>query len=272
MARITHVKSAQQRYETVAVLNEDGTPKTTPVMKANGEQRVTKRGKPVVMKVTQRDTTKPLPNLRCDWPGCAIDGGEITPGSAYKHVTPKSGPYGGRQRNRHAEHPSWQPWDLSSSLSARIQEIQHNAETDVENAEDAEAVTQAMADAAEAIRGLADEKREAASNLEEGFGHPTSQSEELEGQADELESWADEVEAVDVPDLPEPEDVDCDECDSSGSVENPDCDEEDEESEAECEECQGSGALAGEDVTDDQMDAWRDEVQDAISILQESPL
>lgn len=276
MARITNVKSAQQRYKTVPVLNEDGTQKTTPVMKSNGEQRVTKRGKPVVMKVTQRDTTQPLPNLRCDFPGCQVDGGEILPGTPYKHVTPKSGPYGGRQRNRHAAHPSWQPWDLSSSLSARIQQVQYEAETALGGVDDPDSATQVLADAAEAIRGLAEEKREAAQNMEEGFGHSTSQSEELEGQADELEAWADEVEGVDVPDLPDPEDVDCEECDGSGSVENPEFDEESEESEEEeemeCGECQGAGLVAGEDVSDDQMDDWRQEVEEAASALQESPL
>ena len=32
MARITHVKKAQQRYKTVPVMNDDGTQKQVPVM------------------------------------------------------------------------------------------------------------------------------------------------------------------------------------------------------------------------------------------------
>jgi hypothetical protein len=49
-------------------------------------------------------------------------------------------------------------------------------------------------DVAEGVREVAEEYRESASNMEEGFGHATSMTEELEEKADELDSWADDVE------------------------------------------------------------------------------
>jgi hypothetical protein len=55
----------------------------------------------------------------------------------------------------------------------------------------------------EAIRELASEKEEAASNMEDGFGHETEQSNELRETADALEGWADELENISWPDEPE---------------------------------------------------------------------
>ncbi len=53
----------------------------------------------------------------------------------------------------------------------------------------------ALTDAAESVReDVAEALRESAQNIEEGFGHPTSQSEELEERAEAFETWADELE------------------------------------------------------------------------------
>ena len=281
MARITHVKSAQQRYATVPVIDpETGQQKVTPVTRKDGTQKVTKRGKPVFLRVTKADKTKPLPNLRCDFPGCTIDGGEIKPGTAYKHISPKSGPYGGTQRNRHAAHPSWQVWDYSYSINAQAQRISHDAMEQVSGVESVEDVEGILSEAAEAIRELAEQRRESAQNIEDGFGHATYQSEQLESDADELDSWADEVEGTDVPELPEPENTDCDECGGTGEVDNPDYDaDEDAEDEdyaepttVECAECGGSGEVENDEPTDEQMDDWRSEVEDALSVLDECPV
>lgn len=271
MARITHVKSAQQRYATVPVIDPaTGQQKVTPVMKG-GQQKVTKRGKPVFLRVTKADKTKPLPNLRCDFPGCTIDGGEIKPGTAYKHISPKSGPYGGTQRNRHAAHPSWQVWDYSYSINAQAARISHDAMEQVSDVESPEDVEGILSEAAEAIRELAEQRRESAQNIEDGFGHATYQSEQLESDADELESWADEVEGTDVPDLPEPEEIDCDECGGTGEQEVY-VDGSDEPNVEHCDECGGTGQVTPDDPTDEQMDEWRDEVQDALSVLDECPV
>lgn len=205
MPKIVHVKKAQQRYYSKPVIDpETGEQKQTPVMsQKTGQQKVTKRGKPVFMKVTVDDKDRPKPNLRCDYPGCEYPDREIKPGQSYKHITPKSGPFGGTQRNRHEEHPSWNVWEYSSSLSARIAEIEsHWDPAQFDNEDDLKAHLEEIV---EEIRGLAEEKEEAASNIEEGFGHSTSASEELSEQAEALNNWADEVENMDLPDFPESE-------------------------------------------------------------------
>lgn len=208
MARITHVKKAQQRYKTVPVLDEQGEPVRTPVMRRDGTQKVTKRGRPVFMSKTVADKSQPLPELSCDYPGCSINGGKIAVGSSYKHITPKSGPYGGRQRNRHAEHPNWRIWEYSSSLSARIAQIIDGAETSIPGeATEASDYESVLESAADEIEGLAEEKEEAATNIEEGFGHETSSSADRREEAESLRDWAEELRGVSFDDPPEePED------------------------------------------------------------------
>ena len=95
-------------------------------MRKDGTQKTTKTGRAVFMTVTVVDKTKPKPNLKCDFRGCDIDGGEILPGTPYMHISPKSGPYGGRQLNRHQAHPAWNVWEYSSSMSARLAQIAHD--------------------------------------------------------------------------------------------------------------------------------------------------
>lgn len=203
MPRITHVKKAQQRYRTVPILNPDGTPKAVPVLNRDGTQKTTKLGKPVVRRLTEEDKDQPLPLHTCEHCGKALEVGK-----PYKHVTPKSGPYGGRTRYRCAQCPTWQPWDLSSALWARVAQIQHEHSRSFDEDDSPEGVLDALEQAAQAVRDLAEEKRQAAENMEEGFGHATSQTEELGQVADELDGWADALEETDVPNRPDPDDAD----------------------------------------------------------------
>ena len=215
MARITHIKKAQQRYAQVVVTNEDGTPKKSPVMVKgrDGElvQKTTKRGAPVFVTLKVADKTQPLPNRKCE--RC---GNEITVGSPYKYVSPKSGPYGGRTRYRCASCPNWQVWELSNSLSARIAQLQNDWIVSADTDWDEEQVSSHLSEAAEAIRELAEEKREAAQNIIDGFGHDTYQSDDLNEIADNLDGWADYVESADVPEKPvEPDDEENEDDDDS---------------------------------------------------------
>jgi hypothetical protein len=276
MARITHVKSAQQRYYQVPVLNEDGTPKQTPVLRKDGTPKTTKKGRPILMRVTVADKSRPKPNLRCDFPGCTIDGGEILPGTPYKHVSPKSGPYGGRQRNRHAAHPSWQQWDLSNSISAQAARIAHDFWDQFETLTeiDASFVTDLLNTAAEEIRELAEQRRESAQNIEDGFGHAVSMSDELNQNADDLDYWADEVESVDIEDADdiEPEKVTCEECEGSGII-DVEVEEDGDPETDECGNCNGSGEVDDEDAdADAAFDEWFDNARDACSVIDECPL
>lgn len=259
MARITRVKHAQQRYAQVTVLDENGAPKRTPVMRKDGAQKTTRHGKPVFMTVKVADKDKPL-----DMPTCDFCGLPIAVGQPYKHISPKSGPYGGMTRHRHAEHPDWNVWEYSGSLGARLAEISHdfaNSLSDIESEDDAQS---ALDEAANMIRDLAEEKRESAQNIEDGFGHPTSTSEELTDTAEQLDSWASEVESASIPAYPEPEEQDCDACSGTGK-------EEDEETE--CDECGGTGQVTPDDPTDEQVEEWRDQVTDELTqVVDESPV
>jgi hypothetical protein len=193
MARITYVKKAQQRFVTVPVKDEDGNTKKVPVIGRSGQQKVTKKGVPVFRKVTVEDRTKPLPLERCGACGKAI---EI--GTPYKWVKPKSGPYGGTKRSRHASCPSWKPSELTSSTAlSSVYAAQENASEQLGklSPEDtADDIRQIVQDAAEGVREGAEAWRESASNIEDGFGHSTYQSDELNEKADTLESAADDLE------------------------------------------------------------------------------
>lgn len=274
MPRVHHVKRAQQRYATKPVIDPaTGTQKVVPVTsRKTGEPRTTKSGRAIVKRLTERDLSRPLDMPTCDAPGC---GKPIEVGTPYKHISPKSGPYGGRTRYRHESCPTWQPWDYSNSLGTRLQQISHEFHSAADGADTADDIKSALDDAAQAVRDLADEKRESADNMEQGFGHSTYQSEELAQQADDLETWADEIEQVDVPAM---EDFPCEECQGSGEQECHDCGgtgrEDDDPSSDECDGCAGAGTLDCEncDESNSDPDAWRDAVEDAVSIVDEAPL
>jgi hypothetical protein len=240
MARVTHVKAAQQRYETVPVIDpETGEQKRTPVMRKNGTQKVTKTGKPVFLRVTREDRSKPKPNRKCD--KCGV---EIKVGDPYKHVTPKSGPYGGHKRARCAACPTWKPSELSSSKMAGIYAAQEDL--DVSSATSADELTEAANDFAQAVRDVASEYQESADNIEDGFGHSTYISEELADKASELESWADEIESLDFADAPDEDDFNLNE-EGEEAPEGEDFDED--------EYCYNSDG----ETYDDALSAWQDE-------------
>lgn len=273
MARVTFVKKAQQRYETVPVLDADGNQVQVPVLRKDGTPKMTRSkpnrpGRPILMKLTRSDKSNPKPLLCCDF--CKKD---IEIGTPYKHITPKSGPYGGRQRNRHHACPNWNVWEYSSSLSARIAQIIDGF--DISGCDSPDEVTEMLSGVADEVRNLGEEKREGASNIEEGFGHPTSASEELESIADQLDGWADEIEGVDVPELPEPEEVDCESCDGVGEVACTEGDREDNGLLAErkpCEDCEGTGQVTPDEPTEEQMEQWQADVENACSIVEECPV
>lgn len=295
MARVTYVKRAQRRYATKPVIDpETGEQKKTPMMK-NGVQLRDKRGNLTFLRITERDLTRPRPLEKCE--AC---GKEIEVGSPYKHVTPKSGPFGGFRRVRCADCPTWQPWDLSGALWARLAQIANDFWTEFSNAESPEDVTAAVESAAEEIRSLAGEKQEAADNLESGFGHETEQSQELADIADQLESWADEFESAELPEHPEGEtescegcdgegEIDCEDCVGTGKVDCEECDgtgvdgndvecESCEDGEDDCESCDGSGKVdcadcgGSGDGEEFDFDAWKEGAESVLSAIDEPPV
>jgi hypothetical protein len=277
MAKTTHVKKAQARFETVPVLDSDGQPKRTPVMKRVWDERAeeyvqkqktTKTGKPVFMTVTVQDRTKPLPPYECD--ACHLP---IEVGTPYKHITPKSGPYGGRKRTRHESCPSWNVWDYSNSLSAQLARIAHDFWEQVDGAESTDDVQSALDDAGSEVTSIAEQKKEAAQNIEDGFGWETEKSTELAEIAESLEQWAGEIPSADIPEIENCEQcddgkVDCDACGGGGRVE-------DVEGEAvDCPDCEGSGQQDCEDCdgTGEDLEGWREAVRSDVTVVDESPV
>jgi hypothetical protein len=233
MPTITRVKAAQQRYETVPVLDAQGEPVRIALTNQDGSPKTDKRGNQVFITRTVPDKTKPKPAEDCD--KCAKT---IEVGSPYKHMSPKSGPYGGRRLVRCEACPDWQVWEYSSSLSARLSEISYYFWENLAEVTNADDVTDALANAAQAVTDIAEEKRESAQNIEDGFQHSTYQSDELNQQADDLEAWAQEIENADVPSAPE--------ATWEGDTEVP--------------------------PTEEQFEDWRSEVQEACSLVDDSPV
>lgn len=276
MARVHYVKKAQQRYGTKPVIDPaTGEPKTVTLHRRGTDIPLTnKAGRPRVQVVTERDLTKPLPMPKCDH--C---GKEIEPGQSYRWVKLRFG-----KRFRHAEHPSWQPWDLSSSMANRILQVTSGVELpdSFDDASDIQGILEGVADE---IDGFAEERRESAQNIVDGFGHETEMSYQLEEHADGLEAWAEELrswepseEAPD-PDEDRFQDSDCGTCGGSGSVDS-DCEDcggsgfidDDEGGESDCETCGGEGTVeetCGDCDGDGTIEAEED-YQDALSEWQET--
>lgn len=267
MPRVNYVKKAQQRYRMVQILDEQGQPKKVPVMNTRtGEQKVSKRG-PVFRTLTITDKSQPLPLYRCG--SCGKD---IEVGTPYKWIEPKSGPYGGRFMARHASCPTWQVWEYSSSLSARIAQLQYEGEQALSAACSQEDIEAARDSIAAEIEALADEKEEAAQNMEDGFGHETYQSTEIRETADSLRSWGEEVGQAEVPEIETEQD--CEDCQGTGEVECEDCQGEDCEAcggdgNLQCEACEGTGTVEAEEPSEDALEEAREAVR---SVLDACPV
>jgi hypothetical protein len=257
MARIHHVKRAQQRYEMVPVLNEDGSPKVTPVLREDGTPRTTRKGRPIERRVTTEDRSKPKPNLTCG--KC---GNEIEVGQPYKWVKIKSGPYGGRTMVRCATCPTWRQSELTTSNMSGIYAAQERLDDELQSVEDYDGLVDLASSLADEIRDVANLYNESADNMEEGFGHSTYQSDELREKGESLESWADEVEGTDFEEFDEDEfEEQCMECEGTGQVEDRDNPEADVDGNVQCEQCGGEGTINNSDSeeAEEARQSWLDE-------------
>ncbi len=90
-------------------------------------------------------------------------------------------------------YPSQSELTTSDKL-ARLYSIQEGFDTllkEFHKATNADDVVSALESAEEEAREVAGEYNESADNIEEGFGHETSMSEEIRGKGDSCETWAD---------------------------------------------------------------------------------
>jgi hypothetical protein len=257
MARVNYVKHAQQRFKTVPVLDEEGKPKRAQVFRRDGvTPKTTKRGEPIFRKITVEDKTQPLPNRACE-----VCKTEIKPGMPYKWIQPRSGPYGGHKRFRCGTCPAWQVWDYSHSLGAELARISHEFHGALDDAQSEDDVQGALDDAAQQVEDLAQEKRDSAENMESGFGHATYQSDELSETADSLEEWAREFASATIPEYPEPEETDCEDCTDLGDADA-----------WECKQCNGDRTFTPEEPTEAQIEDWHEALHNDLSVVDESPV
>ena len=70
--------------------------------------------------------------------------------------------------------------------------LQEAAEADIETAATVADVIAVLEAAADEATDIAEELREKAQNIEDGFQHSTTQSDDFNQYADDVESWADE--------------------------------------------------------------------------------
>lgn len=258
MARITHVKAAQQRYEMVPKLDDDGTPVVSAVMRRNGTAKTTKRGREVTRRATVEDRTRPKPMPRCGKCGKTIEVGQ-----PYKWVKTKSGPYGGAKLIRCATCPTWKASELSQSKMAGVYAAGEQCDEqigDCNEVEDLEALRDELADQVEAV---ADEYQESADNMVEGFGHETSSSDEIQQKAEELRGWAEDIRNVDFDEFDGEDEVDCDECGGTGKIEAETADVgngEPQELDEPCEACDGTGKVDSEEARETWLEEQRDKL------------
>ena len=156
-------------------------------------------------------TQTPLTCQKCHEP--------IEIGMAYKWVAPRAHRAArGVKQNRHTSCASWKPSELTSSpMLATLYAAQEAADEAMgslsapEDTDDAEAYLDDLrsigSEAAEGVREAAEMRTEASDAIVDGFGHETSQSEELRDEGEQLVTWADDIECVTFEDFDE-DDVD----------------------------------------------------------------
>jgi hypothetical protein len=132
---------------------------------------------------------------------CATCHQPIEYGQPYKWFKAKRS-YGGVRYNYHPD-CHIPPSHRTTSRMGTI----YDAQESFDPGETIDDIESALSEFAQTVRDVAEEYRESASNIEEGFGHSTYQSEELAEKAETLDSWADDLESVDL-DTDEPETAD----------------------------------------------------------------
>lgn len=201
MPAVKHVKKAQQRYQMVPVLGEDGQPVRVPVMDGRtGEQKVSKRRGPVFMTKTVADKSQPLPMPKCDYPNCQVTPDRtIEVGTPYKHLTVKTGSYSSRTYTRHEQCPTWQVWEYRDNWSSRVARAQHAMHQEIDAWNDYEDFDSIRDSLASQASELLEEKQEALDAMPEGL----AEGSESQEQYDALETWVSEIENVSEPEEPE---------------------------------------------------------------------
>ena len=130
---------------------------------------------------------------------CAICGHEIQVGEPYKFIAKRTGPVGGYRLIFCKDHQPRQS-HLLSGKAADLAQITEGFDDSVGrlNQHDRASlpdVVSALESAADDIDSMAEEIMGSAESLEQGFGHPTGQSEAMTETANGLGEWAEQIRA-----------------------------------------------------------------------------
>jgi hypothetical protein len=128
---------------------------------------------------------------------CSKCGKDIAIGEPYKWFQSRIG-YSKVRRNYHSACSI----PRSQTTTSRMGEIWDAEDAlDFSGCKTADDFTQALSEFAAVVREVGEGYGESASNIEDGFGHETSQSAELREKAEALEEWANDLESVDFDDF-----------------------------------------------------------------------
>jgi len=124
---------------------------------------------------------------------CGGCGDAITPGTQYRWAKTRYGPKITRCMKVEC---TIKQSELTGSekLSTLYAVVEGLDELKVDSYDSLEDLATDVRGFSEQVTEVAEMYRESASNIEDGFGHSTMQSEELEQKADDVESWASEIE------------------------------------------------------------------------------
>lgn len=135
---------------------------------------------------------------------------EIQPGEMYKYARQRVGypRFGTVVRYWCADHYPGRYEFIQSAKRRALAEATDTLDEALAGDFDMDTATDVFESAASDVEDIAEMHRESAQNIEDGFGHPTSQSEEFNEKADQVEQAAESLRSADFP--PEPESPDPD--------------------------------------------------------------
>lgn len=121
---------------------------------------------------------------------------EIAVGDPYKWSKPRSGKWASGMKLVRCGTCVFRPSELMTGKMSGVYAATEGYDDDTMNAACPRDLIEAMNAAAEGIREVAEEYQAGSQNIEDGFGHSTSQSDEMREQGENLEGWADEIESA----------------------------------------------------------------------------
>lgn len=203
-------------------------------------------------RVTTRTKSRRGRDIRCGRCGKPIEPGQSYFTWAFR--------YGG-PRYRCAEHRP-RPSELTQSKMAEVLAAIEEAEDAMQSAESVQEIIDAVEAVAQTAHDVAYEYEAAAEPFGQS-GENQERYEMLEEYADGLDNF--QPEEVDA-------EVDCDDCEGTGTVENEDYDPDDEDNEdnpeeVECDTCGGTGQIDNSDALTDAIEEARSEAESLINEL-----